>query len=588
MIDSDSDALSGGGSDEEARPLNAAEEQAAKRAKLPVVNPFDLMQERRMSHRTSATSAAVPAAGTEGPAAEEPEEPEEPAEAMPIMAAIERDRQPKLKNATKTGGHSGRRKSTEPQISVGARVCEYPGQSFAKVLGKLRCRCCKKDLPVIKSSIEAHIKTGKHISNLKKQEASDKSDKAFSEELTDYYSKHVDEKGASISPATHLARFHAVRGAMFAGIPMAKLDSIRALLERNGESMTHSSHMAAAYIPKVEACEFSAMLDEIRGQKCSLTIDGTRRNGEAIAGVGRWCSKEYKINHRLVLFITTLKNVNGQQLAALVTNLWMRLTKTLEELTCIARDGCAVNHAAGRTLSTTFSFADDLICFCHLLSLVGGHMNFPELTEFMTAWLLLVQSSPAARELFSSLIGVAMKRFSNIRWNSKSEVIIQIGENFGIVPDFLQQLINLDIGDATTSKMMDIYTRDPLWLELSIAAHMDLKILVSTTYEMEGERLEILLLFSRFEAIRQLGRSLRDDETNRGVLRNVDAVIRRNAKTPKEGLVFTKQFPGHGSFTGRIVSIEVVDDEKVFKVVYDDDDDEEELGEGEITGLLNV
>ena len=205
------------GSDEEARLLNAAEEQAAKRAKLPVVNPFDLMQERRMSsHRTSAMSAAVPAAGTEGPAAEEPEEPEEPAEAMPIMAAIERDRQTKLKNATKTGGHtSGPRKSTEPQISVGARVCEYPGQGFAKILGKLRCRCFKKDLPLIKSSIEAHIKTGKHICNLKKQEASDKSDKAFSEELTDYYSKHVDEKGASTSPATHLARFHAVRGACF-------------------------------------------------------------------------------------------------------------------------------------------------------------------------------------------------------------------------------------------------------------------------------------------------------------------------------------------------------------------------------------
>jgi hypothetical protein len=413
MIDSDSDALSGVGSGEEARPLNTAVEQAAKRAKLPVVNPFDLMQERRMSsHRTSATSAAVPAVGTEEPATEGSEEPEEPAEAMPIMAAIERDRQTKLKKATKTGGHtSGPRKSTEPQISVDTRVREYPGQGFAKVLGKLRCRCCKKDLPVIKSSIEAHIKTGKHISNLKKQEASDKSDKAFSEELTDYYSQHVEEKGANISPATHLARFHAVQGAMFAGIPMAKLDSIRALLERNGESMTHSSHMAAAYIPKVEACEFSAMLDEIRGQKCSLTIDGTRRNGEAIAGVGRWCSREYKINHRLVLFVTTLKNVNGQQLAALVTNLWMRLTKPLEELTCIARDGCAVNHAAGRTLSTTFSFADDLICFCHLLSLVGGHMNFPELMEFMTAWLLLVQSSPAARELFSSLIGVAMKRF---------------------------------------------------------------------------------------------------------------------------------------------------------------------------------
>ena len=42
MINSGSDALSGGGSDEEARLLNTAEEQAAKRAKLPVVNPFDL------------------------------------------------------------------------------------------------------------------------------------------------------------------------------------------------------------------------------------------------------------------------------------------------------------------------------------------------------------------------------------------------------------------------------------------------------------------------------------------------------------------------------------------------------------------
>ena len=61
------------------------------------------MQERRMkSHRASATSAGVPAAGTEeGPAAEEPEE---PAETMPIMAAIERERQPRSKDTTKNGG----------------------------------------------------------------------------------------------------------------------------------------------------------------------------------------------------------------------------------------------------------------------------------------------------------------------------------------------------------------------------------------------------------------------------------------------------------------------------------------------------
>ena len=52
--------------------------------------------------------------------------------------------------------------------------------------------------------------------------------------------------------------------------------------------------------------------------------------------------------------------------------------------------------------------------------------------------------------------------------------------------------------------------------------------------------------------------------------------------------MFTKEFPGHGSFTGRIVRIEVVDDEKVFKVAYGDDYYEEELDEGEVMGLLDV
>ena len=85
-----------------------------------------------------------------------------------------------------------------------------------------------------------------------------------------------------------------------------------------------------------------------------------------------------------------------------------------------------------------------------------------------------------------------------------------------------------------------------------------------------------------------MGRSLREDGTNRGFLRNVDALIRRNAKTLKEGLMFTKKFPGHGSFTGRIISIEVVDDEKVFKVAYGGNHDEEELDEGEVMGLLDV
>ena len=77
----------------------------------------------------------------------------------------------------------------------------------------------------------------------------------------------------------------------------------------------------------------------------------------------------------------------------------------------------------------------------------------------------------------------------------------------------------------------------------------------------------ILLLYSRIEAIRQIGRSLLDDTTNRGVLRNVDALLRRNVETPAVGLMFTKSFQGHGTFTGRIMRIETDEDgEKIYNV----------------------
>jgi hypothetical protein len=74
---------------------------------------------------------------------------------------------------------------------------------------------------------------------------------------------------------------------MYAWIPMHKLSKLRALLERSGESMTNSSHLAA-YIPKAEDSQLGTAIEEIRKQECSLTIDGTRcaqnfRNGEIFA-----------------------------------------------------------------------------------------------------------------------------------------------------------------------------------------------------------------------------------------------------------------------------------------------------------------
>ena len=80
---------------------------------------------------------------------------------------------------------------------------------------------------------------------------------------------------------------------------------------------------------------------------------------------------------------------------------------------------------------------------------------------------------------------------------------MQIAMNFGQLREFLRRLDSEGVGDATTKKMIAIYEADPLLLELSFAAMLDgAERLVSVTGEMEGERLEILLLYSRMEGLR--------------------------------------------------------------------------------------
>jgi hypothetical protein len=202
----------------------------------------------------------------------------------------------------------------------------------------------------------------------------------------------------------------------------------------------------------------------------------------------------------------------------------------------------------------------------------------------MTAWLIL-QNQPSAKAEWKLIVGEGMKGYSNIRWHSKGEIIIEISKHFAALPDFLAKLLELGIGDATTNKMIAIYERDPLVLEVSMAAHRDIELLISTTYEMEGERLEILLVYKRVELLRDLGRRI--TSRARGVLVNVENAISRAQTSPAVGMVFTKNFDGYGDYEGRITSIEEDEGVKLYKLVYEDDD-EEEVDEAEMKELLKA
>ena len=76
-------------------------------------------------------------------------------------------------------------------------------------------------------------------------------------------------------------------------------------------------------------------------------------------------------------------------------------------------------------------------------------------------------------------------------------------------------------------------------LKPELAAMLDVRVLVRTTYALEGDRLEILLVPRRVEELRALGRALAANQD--GVLPNVDAVRVPNSDDAISGWVQAAQ-----------------------------------------------
>ncbi|KAK3246614.1 hypothetical protein CYMTET_43856 [Cymbomonas tetramitiformis] len=374
---------------------------------------------------------------------------------------------------------------------------------------------------------------------------------------------------------------------MYAGVAISKSDDLRPLLERADIKLTGSQHLRD-YIPKIESLEYQTLTQELCGQAVFLMFDGTRRLGEALNTVARFCNAEFEIILRLVQFITLEASPDNLALSATLTNLVIReLGLPFEAISGWGRDSVKVNGTALSRLSVIFLNSTDLLCICHTLNNTGERVGFPEKRDFMTAWLILVLNNNTAKKMWKSLTQHAMVGYSTIRWWSRQEVENEISENWHHVPNFLHQLEDEGVGDATTRRMLEIYAANPLLLEVSFAAGYDgTAQLLRTTYEMEGDRLEILLVFRRVEAVRAFGRSLGDPD-NRGILPNVDAVIRR-AMVPTVGTSLEKEFPGHGVFSGKITKIDKEDPEELIYHITYEDGDTETMQIAEVLPLLSV
>ena len=150
------------------------------------------------------------------------------------------------------------------------RINEFPNQGLRDSFGMLFCGACSTVIHNNKSMIVAHLGTKKHKANLIKLQSRSAADLEIMSGLNQYFTDNPNIVGANMSNSTLLYRYRLTQSFMYSGIEPSKMDHLRPLLTRTGEAATHSSHLMP-FVPKVEADEFSRILDELENQTVAVT-----------------------------------------------------------------------------------------------------------------------------------------------------------------------------------------------------------------------------------------------------------------------------------------------------------------------------
>ena len=127
-------------------------------------------------------------------------------------------------------------------------------------------------------------------------------------ELLKTYDKEAQPAGVQISMEERVYRAKVVEQFLKARVPLAKIDSLRELLEENAFRLAHSSHLAD-YIPPLH---LRSIRQQIQRKDVALIFDGTSRLGEALAMVIRFHSG-WKIKQKLVHLSMLAKSLSAKR-----------------------------------------------------------------------------------------------------------------------------------------------------------------------------------------------------------------------------------------------------------------------------------
>ena len=301
------------------------------------------------------------------------------------------------------------------------------------------------------------------------------------------YDNENHPRGETPSMAQRVYRFKVVRTFLKAGVAINKIGQFREIFEEQGYSLSHSSNLSSM-IDVINKEEKDKVKREIAGRNVSIIFDGTTHVAEALNIILRFVSDDWKIEQRLVKFSLVAKSMTGEKLAqqllsCLSTNLGINSALLLAAM----RDRASVNDVAIRTLKILYPNLVDIGCFSRTLDHVGEKMETPILDEFLKAWISLFAHSPKSKIAFKTQTGRSPKTHSPTSWWSQFEVIKQVHDLFGDIPDFLD---TADLPVVTRRKLIDVCSQpqQQALLKIELAATVDgMEPFVKATYNLEGD-----------------------------------------------------------------------------------------------------
>ena len=235
----------------------------------------------------------------------------------------------------------------------------------------------------------------------------------------------------------------------------------------------------------------------------SVIFDGSTRLGEALVIVVRYIDKDWNIQQRLLKLEVLAKSMNAEELAQrLIQCLAVAYGIQPNQLLAAMRDGASVNEAGLRQVMFFFPNILKVICSSHTIDNVGKHYKFSVLDTFSRSWNTMFSLSPAARLLWKTKTGTAMKLHSKTRWWSKWKVVNHVMKFFGEVEPFLRE--NDNLSPVCRANLLEIFD-DPATardLQIELAAMIDAgKHFIQATYYLEGDGPLVFSCYERLSAL---------------------------------------------------------------------------------------